>query len=122
MARKYRRSAQQFFSELLGRDPHSQRMKALYDIDRCYNRLSSILSRGIFDPSFDEERYTLSKALDDFYSRLKEAVTYNNCADVSGIIALSRLRGGELTTKVDASSPSPSTLSHFGWAGRPTRS
>ena len=82
MARKYRRSAQQFFSELLGRDPRSQRMKALYDIDRCYNRLSSILSRGIFDPSFDEERYTLSKALDDFYSRLKEAVTYNNWWDL----------------------------------------
>jgi len=82
MARKYRRSAQQFFSELLGRDPRSQRMKALYDIDRCYNRLSSILSRGVFDPSFDKKRYALSKALDDFYSGLKEAVTRNNWWDL----------------------------------------
>jgi hypothetical protein len=68
----------QFLSELLGRDAHSQRMKALHDIERCHRSLSSILSMSVFDPDFDEERYALQKALDEFHSRLKHAVTFND--------------------------------------------
>jgi hypothetical protein len=53
-------------------------MKALHDIERCHRKLSSILSMGVFDPSFDDERHQLEKALDDFHVRLKHAVTFND--------------------------------------------
>lgn len=65
-------------SELLGRDPHTQRMKALYELERCHRQLSSILSMGVFDPAFDTERHALQAALDDLHSRLKHALTYND--------------------------------------------
>ena len=66
------------WSQLLGRDAHSQRMKALHDIERCYTRLSSILQMGVFDPDFDKERRALQMNLDDFHRRLRDAVTYND--------------------------------------------
>ncbi len=68
----------QLLSRLFGRDTHTQRMKALHDIDCCHSRLSEILSKSIVDPEFDEERKALEKVLDDFRNRLKGAVTYND--------------------------------------------
>ncbi len=68
----------QFVSRLLGRDAHTQRMKALHDIDLCHKKLCTIISVSVFDPDFDTERHALQKTLDEFHSRLKNAVTFND--------------------------------------------
>jgi hypothetical protein len=67
-----------FLSELLGRDAHSKRMKALYDVERCHRRLSSILAMSVFDPEFDDQRRALEHSLDDCCSQLRHALTYND--------------------------------------------
>ena len=67
-----------FLTSLFGKDPHSQRMRALRDIGQCHRRLSEIISMGVFDPKFDAERHTLQTALDNLCARLTHAVTYND--------------------------------------------
>jgi hypothetical protein len=64
--------------ELLGRDPLTKRMKALFQIERCRRSLSSILSVGTIDESFDERRKVLEKKLDDFCMELRDKITYSD--------------------------------------------
>jgi hypothetical protein len=72
------------FSELLGRDAHSRRMKALHDVERWHRRVTDILLMSVFDPEFDEERHALQAALDDCHARLKHALTFNDWWSLAG--------------------------------------
>jgi hypothetical protein len=67
-----------FFDELLGRDPHTKKMKALAEIERCRRSLSSILSIAIIDESFNERRRALERNLDALCAELKTEITYSN--------------------------------------------
>jgi hypothetical protein len=67
-----------FIEELLGRDSHTKKIKALIEIERCRRSLSSIVSTGIIDKSFDEKRKILESSLDVFCSELRDKITYSN--------------------------------------------
>lgn len=64
--------------ELLGRDPDSKKMKALFEIERCRRSLSSVLSAGIIDKTFDDQRKNLEEMLNTLCEQLRDKINYSN--------------------------------------------
>jgi hypothetical protein len=100
--------------ELLGRDPLTKRMKALFQIERCRRSLSSILSMGIIDESFDERRKVLEEKLDDFCMELRDKITYSDwwgdwdaakrpsrLADLAGMLSLQQMPSSAVILRLD---------------------
>jgi len=67
-----------FLRELFGRDPLTQRMKAIFGVEDCRRQLHAILSKGIVDKKFDAERKELTKILDGFSERLTTALNQSD--------------------------------------------
>lgn len=62
-------------AQLLGRDSHSQKMKAVWDIRHCHNKLASILQIGDVGSNFGWHSHEMQTDLGRSCSALTDSVT-----------------------------------------------